>query len=84
MADKRTGIERIADEQHKDDYDCNCPQGSCRADSDGDCDWLGCPQLRDGEPEKTGRDCPLLDEHHPKCDAIANGTGKRAPDAKGG
>lgn len=26
---------------------------------DGECfDWR-CPQLRDGEPEKSGRDCPL-------------------------
>lgn len=26
---------------------------------DGDCAWEGCPQLRDGEPEATGRHCPL-------------------------
>ena len=26
---------------------------------DGDCDWSGCPQLRDGEPRKNGRHCPL-------------------------
>lgn len=37
--------------------------GRCRAGSDGDCDWPGCPQVRDGEPEKTGRPCPLLNEH---------------------
>lgn len=31
----------------------------CHADSDGDCEWAKCPQLRDGEPKKTGRHCPL-------------------------
>lgn len=31
----------------------------CHADRDGDCVWSGCPQLRDGEPQKTGRHCPL-------------------------
>lgn len=30
----------------------------CQADSDGDCEWSGCPQLRDGEPRATGRHCP--------------------------
>lgn len=32
---------------------------TCHADRDGDCDWEGCPQLRDGEPKKSGRHCPL-------------------------
>lgn len=31
----------------------------CHGGSDGDCYWSGCPQLRDGEPEGTGRHCPL-------------------------
>jgi len=26
---------------------------------DGDCDWKDCPQLRDDEPKKTHRHCPL-------------------------
>lgn len=39
------------------------PQGRCRSDSDGDCSWIGCPQIRDGEPAKSGRACPLLAEH---------------------
>lgn len=30
----------------------------CRGDDDGDCDYSGCPQLRDGEPRKSGRHCP--------------------------
>jgi hypothetical protein len=34
------------------------PQG-CHAGSDGDCSWLLCPQNKDGEPEKSGRHCPL-------------------------
>lgn len=29
------------------------------ARSDGECWWPECPQLRDGEPEKTGRHCPI-------------------------
>lgn len=31
----------------------------CQSDDDGYCEWPGCPQLRDGEPKKTGRHCPL-------------------------
>ena len=36
----------------------------CHAGQDGDCIWKECPQLRDGEPVKSGRHCPLdkLDE----------------------
>jgi len=32
---------------------------ACHAGSDGDCSWAECPQLRDGEPIKSGRHCPL-------------------------
>ena len=32
---------------------------TCKSGSDGDCNWKECPQLKDGEPEKTGRHCPL-------------------------
>jgi hypothetical protein len=32
---------------------------NCHAAMDGDCSWSECPQLRDGEPKKTGRHCPL-------------------------
>lgn len=39
-------------------------QGQCHSGEDGDCDWEDCPQLRDGEPEKTGRSCPLYPWHH--------------------
>jgi hypothetical protein len=31
----------------------------CYADRDGDCDHPLCPQLRDNEPHKSGRHCPL-------------------------
>jgi hypothetical protein len=31
----------------------------CHAQRDGDCHWPKCPQLRDGEPHKSGRHCPL-------------------------
>lgn len=37
--------------------------GKCRAQEDGDCDHPDCPQLRDGEPARTGRSCPLWTEH---------------------
>lgn len=33
----------------------------CHGHEDGDCFWDGCPQLRDGEPAKSGRHCPLDD-----------------------
>lgn len=32
---------------------------SCRAGRDGECNDPRCPQLRDNEPEATGRHCPL-------------------------
>lgn len=31
----------------------------CRAGKDGDCIWKKCPQLRDNEPARSGRHCPL-------------------------
>lgn len=34
-------------------------RGMCQSDRDGYCKWSECPQLRDGEPEKSGRHCPL-------------------------
>lgn len=33
----------------------------CHADRDGDCRHANCPQLRDGEPAKSKRSCPLPD-----------------------
>lgn len=35
------------------------PLTSCAADRDGDCDHPQCPQLRDAEPAKSGRSCPM-------------------------
>lgn len=32
---------------------------ACHAHLDGDCYWERCPQIRDGEPEASGRHCPL-------------------------
>lgn len=32
--------------------------GRCHSNCDGDCEWKFCPQLRDGEPHKSGRHCP--------------------------
>lgn len=31
----------------------------CHAGRDGDCTWRDCPQLRDDEPVRSGRHCPL-------------------------
>ncbi|HYE79249.1 MAG TPA: hypothetical protein VEI97_14795 [bacterium] len=31
----------------------------CMSGSDGECFWKHCPQLRDGEPERSHRHCPL-------------------------
>jgi hypothetical protein len=31
----------------------------CHSASDGECDDRRCPQIRDGEPAKSGRHCPL-------------------------
>lgn len=31
----------------------------CEADDDGYCTWKDCPQLKDNEPEKSNRHCPL-------------------------
>ncbi len=31
----------------------------CHGREDGECHWKRCPQLRDGEPERSGRHCPL-------------------------
>ena len=35
------------------------PLTHCAAGSDGDCTHPQCPQIRDGEPKKTGRHCPI-------------------------
>lgn len=40
-------------------YPGNLEPPNCRAGRDGDCYWAHCPQLRDGEPESTGRSCPF-------------------------
>jgi len=36
-----------------------CKKEVCHSDRDGDCFHKDCPQLRDNEPHKTGRHCPL-------------------------
>lgn len=35
------------------------PLARCAADDDGDCNHAQCPQVRDGEPKRSGRSCPL-------------------------
>jgi hypothetical protein len=35
------------------------PLTGCAADRDGECSHSQCPQLRDGEPVRSGRHCPL-------------------------
>jgi hypothetical protein len=49
--------------QPKSEADHTCHElcrGRCHASpGDGECFWKGCPQVKEGEPEKTGRTCPL-------------------------
>lgn len=45
-----------------------CGKARCHAQQDGDCDWEYCPQTRDGEPEKTGRHCPLDVSPNAQCE----------------
>jgi hypothetical protein len=40
-----------------------CMVSTCVADSDGECSYIGCPQLNDGEPKRSGRHCPLDRSH---------------------
>lgn len=42
----------------------------CHAARDGECNWSGCPQARDGEPHRSGRHCPM--DRHPDdpCDEV--------------
>lgn len=40
------------------------PLTSCHAARDGDCTHAQCPQLRDNEPKKSGRPCPLAREDY--------------------
>lgn len=35
------------------------PNNLCHANRDGECNWIDCPQIRDKEPETTGRHCPI-------------------------
>lgn len=44
----------------------------CQAGSDGECWWPDCPQIRDGEPARSGRHCPLDrrdDDESPNADS---------------
>lgn len=40
-------------------FDPSSEPQRCHGASDGECIWKRCPQLRDGEPAKSGRHCPL-------------------------
>lgn len=53
----RAGHERRKRKQMKE------PLTSCKSGRDGECFHPNCPQIRDGEPEKSGRSCPLYDWH---------------------
>lgn len=50
----------------------------CHAQQDGDCTWKECPQLRDGEPKKSGRRCPLdIDDEVRSQDSSVTGSAVR-------
>jgi hypothetical protein len=51
MGDGRSEAQRKPETMNGPEY--------CHADRDGKCRWPECPQVRDGEPEKSGRACPL-------------------------
>lgn len=34
-------------------------RANCHAARDGECFWKPCPQVRDNEPARSGRSCPL-------------------------
>jgi hypothetical protein len=53
MPDQDQGLPALTAEQVANGY-------RCKADADGNCPWMGCPQKHDGEPAKSGRKCPLL------------------------
>lgn len=38
----------------------------CHADRDGDCSHRNCPQIRDGEPETTGRHWGIMHLTNPR------------------
>jgi hypothetical protein len=38
----------------------------CQADDDGYCEWSDCPQLREGEPARSGRHCPWDSDGDPE------------------
>src|SRR4026207_1265651 len=45
--------------------------GKGRSHGDGECFWKDCPQLREGEPEKTGRHCPYDSEARAKAEEVS-------------
>jgi len=36
----------------------------CQVHDDGSCTWEPCPQVRDDEPNRSGRPCPIGCEAH--------------------
>lgn len=62
------------DEQMTDKAPTPQPPAYCHAagrNSDGDCSWSECPQLRDGEPAATGRHCPLdINQHRTELERL--------------
>jgi len=63
----KSGVDNCEDDAYYDLYNLCCDLRkksktelkNCMAGSDGECNHPNCPQMRDGEPEKTGRFCPL-------------------------
>jgi hypothetical protein len=51
--------DKCGEEYHSSRHHTCEPNDGCRANSDGECSWSDCPQLRDNEPLKSSRHCPL-------------------------
>lgn len=61
-----TILELEANGQDSEISNCNIPQVGdsaeltrCKAGRDGECFHKLCPQIKDGEPERSGRHCPI-------------------------
>ena len=50
--ERRDEMAELRDSNHND-------HGKCRANKEGDCVYSKCPQLRDGEPVRSNRHCPI-------------------------
>jgi len=58
---QKWAVDMVASQVASHDTQGSTPLTRCAAGRDGECGHAQCPQLRDGEPAKSGRHCPLDD-----------------------